>query len=485
MVSRPNLASPFALALLVLFALPAWPQSGALYGPVTAGETLWGIANTLRSRGITVQQSMVAIYDENRAAFDGNMFQIKQGATLRVPSYDAMRRIPKRIAMQEAERQRLLEEKGRRDSRPPHSLATMPRNAPASRPASPVAPARPEAARDDNDRPLPPLTAERLLAPQDALRARPPSAGPDLASLSPRDGGLVARSLRGISDELSDFKDWLASWLFNAGTEAGADVPVPGNAAAPDWGSTEATPDWGSTEAAPGWGSTEAAPDWGSTEAAPDWGGTAVKSDWRRVAREPEVLFGALAVIVVVTLLGLLAAPPRRRRAAPASRAMHRLDDGDGDADDPDRMATDEYPDRMAADERPDRLDPNEKQGRETRDDFGRSGVAELPLRVDEPPPRPAMPAPERDEQAAGAYWSGDSVPASWQIESEGEAAADADMARRHRLIDKQLDLVSAYLEVGRARSAHTLLDEVSQDPACTQSQRDRIARMLGDAHAG
>lgn len=63
---------------------------GDRYGPVESAETLWSIATRLRPSGVTVNQMMVALYEANPSAFDGNMNLLLRGATLVVPSRDAL-----------------------------------------------------------------------------------------------------------------------------------------------------------------------------------------------------------------------------------------------------------------------------------------------------------------------------------------------------------------------------------------------------------
>ncbi|MEK6805393.1 MAG: FimV/HubP family polar landmark protein [Pseudomonadota bacterium] len=56
------------------------------YGPVERKETLWGIASQLRPNSdITMDQMMWAIYQANRAAFDGGIKGLRSGVTLKVP----------------------------------------------------------------------------------------------------------------------------------------------------------------------------------------------------------------------------------------------------------------------------------------------------------------------------------------------------------------------------------------------------------------
>ena len=59
------------------------------YGPVEGKETLWSIAYKLRPDStVTMSQMQVAIYDANRSAFDGNLFGLRKGSVLKIPSRD-------------------------------------------------------------------------------------------------------------------------------------------------------------------------------------------------------------------------------------------------------------------------------------------------------------------------------------------------------------------------------------------------------------
>ena len=56
---------------------------------VERGDTLWGITNRLRPDSrLSVNQTMVAIFEANPDAFQGNINRLKAGATLRIPSAD-------------------------------------------------------------------------------------------------------------------------------------------------------------------------------------------------------------------------------------------------------------------------------------------------------------------------------------------------------------------------------------------------------------
>lgn len=56
------------------------------YGPVKKGDTLMGIASQLKPEGFSLEQMLVALYQNNKQAFSGNnMNRLKSGQILRVP----------------------------------------------------------------------------------------------------------------------------------------------------------------------------------------------------------------------------------------------------------------------------------------------------------------------------------------------------------------------------------------------------------------
>ncbi|HKL62535.1 MAG TPA: FimV/HubP family polar landmark protein, partial [Woeseiaceae bacterium] len=74
---------------------------------VQRNETLWGIAQRLRppGSGLTMNQVMMALYENNPEAFDGNINRLREGAVLQVPSEDAMYGINRSDAVAEVSRQ--------------------------------------------------------------------------------------------------------------------------------------------------------------------------------------------------------------------------------------------------------------------------------------------------------------------------------------------------------------------------------------------
>jgi len=64
-------------------------------GPIAPGQSLWGIANSVRpDPGISVNQMMVALLRANPEAFAGdNINRLKSGSVLRVPGQDEVKRL--------------------------------------------------------------------------------------------------------------------------------------------------------------------------------------------------------------------------------------------------------------------------------------------------------------------------------------------------------------------------------------------------------
>jgi pilus assembly protein FimV len=72
---------------------------------VNRGDTLWGITTRLMPDGrLTINQTMVAIFEANPDAFVGNINRLKAGATLRIPSADQVFQIERAMAFSEVKR---------------------------------------------------------------------------------------------------------------------------------------------------------------------------------------------------------------------------------------------------------------------------------------------------------------------------------------------------------------------------------------------
>ncbi|MGI9261460.1 MAG: type IV pilus assembly protein FimV, partial [Woeseiaceae bacterium] len=73
---------------------------------VQRGETLWSIASRVRPDSrLTINQTMLAIYEANPQAFEGNINVMRAGASLRIPSADDVFNISRGDALVEVQRQ--------------------------------------------------------------------------------------------------------------------------------------------------------------------------------------------------------------------------------------------------------------------------------------------------------------------------------------------------------------------------------------------
>lgn len=79
----------------------AVPQAAADKVAVKRGDTLARIATRVRPEGISLEQTLVGLYRDNTAAFDGNMNRLKTGKTLSVPNAEALAAIAPKDAARE------------------------------------------------------------------------------------------------------------------------------------------------------------------------------------------------------------------------------------------------------------------------------------------------------------------------------------------------------------------------------------------------
>lgn len=71
------------------------------YGPVSYGDTLSGIAKKVLRDSFTLDQMMIALFEVNPQAFDGNINALHQGALLRIPDDSELKHRARRTASAE------------------------------------------------------------------------------------------------------------------------------------------------------------------------------------------------------------------------------------------------------------------------------------------------------------------------------------------------------------------------------------------------
>ncbi len=102
---------------------PAAGPAGGTYGPVQRDETLWSIAARFRPGDqVSMNQMMLAIYEANPQAFNGNINELRRGAILRLPDLTAATGVSATAARQEVARQN----SAWRDSAPAVAAASEP-----------------------------------------------------------------------------------------------------------------------------------------------------------------------------------------------------------------------------------------------------------------------------------------------------------------------------------------------------------------------
>nr|WP_301288377.1 FimV/HubP family polar landmark protein [Natronospira proteinivora] len=94
-------------------ALRAERELGGQYGPIRRNETLWNIADRLRPEGVSINQMMIALFEANPGAFEGNINRMRQGAVLRVPERADLGQVTASHANQEVSRQNEAWQTGR------------------------------------------------------------------------------------------------------------------------------------------------------------------------------------------------------------------------------------------------------------------------------------------------------------------------------------------------------------------------------------
>src|SRR5258705_11091831 len=86
------------------------------YGPVQKGETLRKIAEQVKPSTVSLEQMLVSLYRENKAAFSGNnMNPLKTGQILKVPAAGEISQVEQKDANKEI-RTQVADWKSYRDS---------------------------------------------------------------------------------------------------------------------------------------------------------------------------------------------------------------------------------------------------------------------------------------------------------------------------------------------------------------------------------
>jgi pilus assembly protein FimV len=125
--------------------------AGGVYGPVQRAETLWAIADRLRPDGVTINQMMIAIYQQNPDAFGGNINVLRAGATLQLPESASFNALATTVANAEVQRQtdewqNRAAGGGQLRLLPPADAPVVRAPAPAAEPVAPAPPAAEPAA---------------------------------------------------------------------------------------------------------------------------------------------------------------------------------------------------------------------------------------------------------------------------------------------------------------------------------------------------
>ena len=95
----PRTPAPAAQAPAVSTTAPVVTPAGNV--TVKRGDTLLGIAQRVRPQGVSLEQTLVGLYQNNTSAFDGNMNRLKAGSTLKVPEASQLVATPQPAAQRE------------------------------------------------------------------------------------------------------------------------------------------------------------------------------------------------------------------------------------------------------------------------------------------------------------------------------------------------------------------------------------------------
>ena len=199
---------------------------------VARGDTLWGIASRVRPDSrLTMNQTMLAIFEANPEAFGGNINILHAGARLRVPSADEIFRIDRTVAFDEARRQN-EEWQGGAAVTP----APVPVEEPEARPSLTLVPPDEEPAEPESD-------AGEVDEPADQAASREQEIVERIAELEAADVPVQESLIEIRNNELANLRRELAE-IRGEAYEPPADEPfVEDEAAAADEGEAETPAD--------------------------------------------------------------------------------------------------------------------------------------------------------------------------------------------------------------------------------------------------
>ncbi|MCG9713618.1 hypothetical protein L1D29_12405 [Shewanella insulae] len=153
------------------------------YGPTTASDTFWSIAQKSRpDASVTIYQVMAAIFEANPHAFaSDNYNSLEKGMILLIPSKEVMLAIPKSLAKQQAENNDKGWRKQPQTAAKPKSVATTPEPQASQPQASQPAPVQTSTAQTDKPSAAQQNQIEELTAKLEAEQAKNLSLTDELA----------------------------------------------------------------------------------------------------------------------------------------------------------------------------------------------------------------------------------------------------------------------------------------------------------------
>ena len=195
----PATSPPAAPAETVTPAPAEQRALGANYGPIHRGETLSGIAKSMRPQGVTLNQMMIAIYQANPEVFMHNINRMKAGFILRMPALSDVQAVSVTDANSEV-RAQIEAWRSSRGTPAPSAGSTV-----AAAPTQPSLTLVAPSSAAENNAPVPgaakagssgtaaaPATAEQQKTSETATALPPPPPAPSQAPISVQSNPLAA-----------------------------------------------------------------------------------------------------------------------------------------------------------------------------------------------------------------------------------------------------------------------------------------------------